>query len=168
MVRFLTRRTVVALVGAQLLGLAAWASAGDRTADEARPRVEHHLTEAGNLATRRTGSAAPAGLPCLDAAQESPCSEEPRHNRAQRNREDLGDLLVRKAPDVSEHERLAVRQRQSSQGLSNFAERRFLEDRCPGSGLPLRPRSRSDATPPGRDRRDARARRPRIGESGRG
>ena len=36
MVRFLTRRTVVALVAAQLLGLAALASAGDRTADEAR------------------------------------------------------------------------------------------------------------------------------------
>jgi hypothetical protein len=49
MVRFLTRRTVVALVAAQLLGLAAWASAGDRTADEARPRVEHHLTEAGQI-----------------------------------------------------------------------------------------------------------------------
>ena len=39
-------RVFAGLFAAQALGLAAVASAGDRTAEEARPRVEHHLIEA--------------------------------------------------------------------------------------------------------------------------
>src|SRR2546425_8525244 len=46
MVRFLTMRLLAGLIAAQVLGSAAVATAGDRTADEARPRVEHHLLEA--------------------------------------------------------------------------------------------------------------------------
>ena len=43
-------RVLVGLIAAQVLGLAAVATAGDRTADEARPRVEHHLLEAEQIA----------------------------------------------------------------------------------------------------------------------
>ena len=39
-------RVVASLVATQLVGLAAVAWAGDRTAEEVRPRVEHHLIEA--------------------------------------------------------------------------------------------------------------------------
>jgi len=46
MVSFLTMRRLATLLVVQLLGGAAVAAAGDMTADEARPRVEHHLIEA--------------------------------------------------------------------------------------------------------------------------
>jgi hypothetical protein len=46
MVSFFTMRAFAGLLAAQALGLAAVASAGDMTAEEARPRVEHHLVEA--------------------------------------------------------------------------------------------------------------------------
>ena len=46
MVRFFTMRLVIALIAVQIVGLPAVVSAGDRTAEEARPRVEHHLVEA--------------------------------------------------------------------------------------------------------------------------
>ena len=49
MVRFFTMRRLTGLIALQALGLAAVASAGDRTADEARPRVEHHLLEADQI-----------------------------------------------------------------------------------------------------------------------
>src|SRR5437867_9560139 len=49
MVKFVTMRRSVGLIGLQVLGLAAITSAGDRTADEARPRVEHHLIEADQI-----------------------------------------------------------------------------------------------------------------------
>src|SRR6267142_7284727 len=43
MVKFFPMRLIAGLIAAQVLGLAIIVSAGDRTADEARPRVEHHL-----------------------------------------------------------------------------------------------------------------------------
>src|SRR5262245_8003769 len=46
MVRFFTMRALPGLLMVLLLGSAAAARAGDLTADEARPRVEHHLIEA--------------------------------------------------------------------------------------------------------------------------
>jgi len=46
MVRFFTMRALPGLLTVLLLGSAAAARAGDLTADEARPRVEHHLIEA--------------------------------------------------------------------------------------------------------------------------
>ena len=46
MVSFLTMHRLATLLVVQLLGGAAVAAAGDMTADEARPRVEHHLIEA--------------------------------------------------------------------------------------------------------------------------
>ncbi len=46
MVKFVTMRRLAGLIAVQALGLATVVSAGDRTADEARPRVEHHLEEA--------------------------------------------------------------------------------------------------------------------------
>jgi len=46
MVSFLSMRLVASLVAAQVIGLTALAVAGDLTAEEARPRVEHHLLEA--------------------------------------------------------------------------------------------------------------------------
>src|SRR5499426_3998316 len=49
MVKFVTMRRFVALIALQVLGLAVVVSAGDRTADEARPRVEHHLLEADQI-----------------------------------------------------------------------------------------------------------------------
>ena len=45
MVRFFTMRPLPGLLTVLLLGWAAAVRAGDLTADEARPRVEHHLTE---------------------------------------------------------------------------------------------------------------------------
>src|SRR5438445_12921527 len=55
MVRFLTMRVLAGVIAAQVLGLAAGASAGDRTADEARPRVEHHLLEVEQIARHFEG-----------------------------------------------------------------------------------------------------------------
>ena len=49
MVKFVTMRRFAGLIALQVLGLAAVVSAGDRTADEARPRVEHHLLEADQI-----------------------------------------------------------------------------------------------------------------------
>src|SRR5262249_46218974 len=49
MVRFFTMRGLTGLIALQALGLAAIASAGDRTAEEARLRVEHHLLEADQI-----------------------------------------------------------------------------------------------------------------------
>ena len=49
MVKFVTMRRFPGLIALQVLGLAAVVSAGDRTADEARPRVEHHLLEADQI-----------------------------------------------------------------------------------------------------------------------
>jgi hypothetical protein len=46
MVSFYAMRVFAGLLAVQALGLAAVASAGDMTAEEARPRVEHHLVEA--------------------------------------------------------------------------------------------------------------------------
>ena len=55
MVRFLTMQVLAGLIAAQVLGLAAVATAGDRTADEARPRVEHHLLEVEQIARHFEG-----------------------------------------------------------------------------------------------------------------
>ena len=55
MVRFLTMQVLAGLIVAQVLGLAAVATAGDRTADEARPRVEHHLLEVEQIARHFEG-----------------------------------------------------------------------------------------------------------------
>src|SRR5207244_12474039 len=55
MVRFLTMRLLAGLIAAQVLGSAAVATAGDRTADEARPRVEHHLLEVEQIARHFEG-----------------------------------------------------------------------------------------------------------------
>src|SRR5262245_60962193 len=49
MVKFVTMRRFASLIALQVLGLAVVVSAGDRTADEARPRVEHHLVEADQI-----------------------------------------------------------------------------------------------------------------------
>ena len=49
MVKFVTMRRFAGLIALQVLGLAAVVSAGDRTPDEARPRVEHHLLEADQI-----------------------------------------------------------------------------------------------------------------------
>src|SRR5215471_6065234 len=49
MVKFVTMRRFAGLIALQVLGLAAVVAAGDRTADEARPRVEHHLLEADQI-----------------------------------------------------------------------------------------------------------------------
>jgi hypothetical protein len=51
----LTMRVLAGLIAAQVLGLAAAATAGDRTADEARPRVEHHLLEVEQIARHCEG-----------------------------------------------------------------------------------------------------------------
>jgi len=48
-------RVLAGLIAAQVLGLAAAATAGDRTADEARPRVEHHLLEVEQIARHFEG-----------------------------------------------------------------------------------------------------------------
>jgi hypothetical protein len=49
MVKFFAMRFCAGLIVLQVVGLATVASAGDRTADEARPRVEHHLIEAAQI-----------------------------------------------------------------------------------------------------------------------
>ena len=49
MVKFFAMRFSTGLIVLQVVGLATVASAGDRTADEARPRVEHHLIEAAQI-----------------------------------------------------------------------------------------------------------------------
>ena len=51
----MTMRVLAGLIAAQVLGLAAAATAGDRTADEARPRVEHHLLEVEQIARHFEG-----------------------------------------------------------------------------------------------------------------
>ena len=51
----MTMRVLAGLIAAQVLGLAAVATAGDRTADEARPRVEHHLLEVEQIARHFEG-----------------------------------------------------------------------------------------------------------------
>ena len=48
-------QVLAGLIVAQVLGLAAVATAGDRTADEARPRVEHHLLEVEQIARHFEG-----------------------------------------------------------------------------------------------------------------
>ena len=48
-------QVLAGLIAAQVLGLAAVATAGDRTADEARPRVEHHLLEVEQIARHFEG-----------------------------------------------------------------------------------------------------------------
>jgi len=57
------------LIVVQVLGLAAVAAAGDRTADEARPRVEHHLIEA-NQIVRHFDSVIAEDCPRFDSAAE--------------------------------------------------------------------------------------------------
>lgn len=57
------------LIVLQVLGLAAVASAGDRTADEARPRVEHHLIEADQI-VRHFESVVAEDCPRFDNAAE--------------------------------------------------------------------------------------------------
>ncbi|SRR6266849_286856 len=69
MVRFFTMRVFAGLVGAQLLVLAAAVSAGDRTAEEARPRVEHHLLEAEQIVRHFEGVIA-EDCPRFDTAAE--------------------------------------------------------------------------------------------------
>ena len=48
-------QVLAGLIATQVLGLAAVATAGDRTADEARPRVEHHLLEVEQIARHFEG-----------------------------------------------------------------------------------------------------------------
>jgi len=67
MVKFVTMRRFVALVALQVLGLAVVVSAGDRTADEARPRVEHHLLEADQI-VRHFESVVAEDCPHFDSA----------------------------------------------------------------------------------------------------
>ena len=69
MVKFFTMRLIAGLVAAQVLGLATTVSAGDRTADEARPRVEHHLIAADQI-VRHFESVIAEDCPKLDSAGE--------------------------------------------------------------------------------------------------
>jgi hypothetical protein len=69
MVKFFTMRLIAGLVAAQVLGLAITVSAGDRTADEARPRVEHHLLAADQI-VRHFESVIAEDCPNLDSAAE--------------------------------------------------------------------------------------------------
>lgn len=69
MVRFFTMRRLTGLIALQALGLAAIASAGDRTAEEARPRVEHHLLEADQI-VRHFESVLAEDCPRFDSAVE--------------------------------------------------------------------------------------------------
>ena len=69
MVRFFTMRRLTGLIALQALGLAAIASAGDRTAEEARPRVEHHLLEADQI-VRHFESVLAEDCPRFDGAVE--------------------------------------------------------------------------------------------------
>src|SRR2546428_13673323 len=49
MVKFEPMRAIILILFAQVLGSISAVSAGDRFAEEARPRVEHHLLEAEQL-----------------------------------------------------------------------------------------------------------------------
>ena len=69
MVRFFTMRRLKGLIALQALGLAAIASAGDRTAEEVRPRVEHHLLEADQI-VRHFESVLADDCPRFDGAVE--------------------------------------------------------------------------------------------------
>ena len=69
MVKFFPMRLIAGLVAAQVLGLAITVSAGDRTADEARPRVEHHLIAADQI-VRHFESVIAEDCPKLDSAAE--------------------------------------------------------------------------------------------------
>ena len=62
-------RALPGLIAAQVLGLAVVAAAGDRTADEARPRVEHHLIEAEQIVRHFEGVIA-EDCPRFDTAAE--------------------------------------------------------------------------------------------------
>jgi len=62
-------RRLTGLIALQALGLAAIASAGDRTAEEARPRVEHHLLEADQI-VRHFESVLAEDCPRFDSAVE--------------------------------------------------------------------------------------------------
>ena len=62
-------RRLTGLIALQALGLAAIASAGDRTAEEARPRVEHHLLEAAQI-VRHFESVLAEDCPRFDSAVE--------------------------------------------------------------------------------------------------
>ena len=62
-------RRLTGLIALQALGLAAIASAGDRTAEEARPRVEHHLQEAAQI-VRHFESVLAEDCPRFDSAVE--------------------------------------------------------------------------------------------------
>ena len=67
MVKFVTMRRFLGLIAVQVLGLAAVVWAGDRTADEARPRVEHHLLEAEQI-VRHFESVVAEDCPRFDSA----------------------------------------------------------------------------------------------------
>lgn len=69
MVSFFTMRLLPGLVAIQVLGFAAIAVGGDRTADEARPRVEHHLIEAAQI-VRHFESVIAEDCPRFDSAAE--------------------------------------------------------------------------------------------------
>jgi hypothetical protein len=69
MVKFFTMRLIAGLIAAQVLGLAITVSAGDRTADEARPRVEHHLIAADQI-VRHFENVIAEDCPKLDSAAE--------------------------------------------------------------------------------------------------
>jgi hypothetical protein len=62
-------RRLKGLIALQALGLAAIASAGDRTAEEVRPRVEHHLLEADQI-VRHFESVLAEDCPRFDGAVE--------------------------------------------------------------------------------------------------
>jgi len=62
-------RWLTGLIALQALGLAAISSAGDRTAEEARPRVEHHLLEADQI-VRHFESVLAEDCPRFDSAVE--------------------------------------------------------------------------------------------------
>ena len=62
-------RRLKGLIALQALGLAAIASAGDRTAEEARPRVEYHLLEADQI-VRHFESVLAEDCPRFDSAVE--------------------------------------------------------------------------------------------------
>src|SRR5215467_10044309 len=67
MVKFVTMRRFAGLIALQVFGLAAIVFAGDRTADEARPRVEHHLLEADEI-VRHFESVIAEDCPRFDSA----------------------------------------------------------------------------------------------------
>ena len=69
MVSFLTMRRLAALFVVHLLEGAAVAAAGDMTADWARPRVEHHLTEAEQI-VRHFETVIAEGCPRFDNADD--------------------------------------------------------------------------------------------------